>query len=295
MAFTASSRGAYSSTEAVLEIRDLLGFASSRLSVPLGESLTVFPSLLPAEELTRLMEQADEATVYARRRRRNEELLEVRKYYPGDDVRRLNWKVLAHLNELFLRVGEEVPPPESRILVVLDCTTNPLVPLRASAEYLDRLVEAAASLMAALAARKIEVMLSVPGARECRSYGEESLPRMLAALAGIWWTDAPWAPELPSRRGLYVAVFSTPGSPGLDRIMRMARDQGWGASLFLKSPEPGNPPPRTGIRDLLFVSQEPRGGAPVGSRERFALQEALARDLAAYHGTSAQVMHAAEI
>jgi hypothetical protein len=94
---------------------------------------------------------------------------------------------------------------------------------------------------------------------------------------------------------LYVAVFSTPGSPGLDRIMRMARDQGWGASLFLKSPEPGNPPPRTGILDLLFVSQEPRGGAPVGSRERFALQEALARDLAAYHGTSAQVMHAAEI
>jgi uncharacterized protein (DUF58 family) len=305
LSFTAPWRGTYAGTETVLEVRDLLGFASSRFSVALGESLTVFPSILPAEELVRLMEQADETAVYARRRRRNDELLEVRKYYPGDDVRRLNWKVFAHLNELFLRMGEEVPPPESRILVVLDCTRNPLVPSRMAAEYLDRLVEAASSLMAALAARRVEVMLSTPGVGECRSYGEESLTRMLAALAGIWWTDAPWSPELPSRRGLHVAVFSSPGSPGLERIMRLAREQGWGTSLFLKAADPGSPAPRTGFKDLVFVPP-PRGagaedkstgyrGAVLVGRELSALQEALSRDLATYYGSGPRVIHAAEI
>ena len=111
IAFAAAHRGLYASQEAILEARDVLGFTRNRLRIDLRESVTVYPSLRPADEMTLHMEQADDSALFALRRRRSEELLETRKYYPGDDVRRLNWKVFAHLNELFLRVGEEVPPP----------------------------------------------------------------------------------------------------------------------------------------------------------------------------------------
>jgi uncharacterized protein (DUF58 family) len=327
VAFTAEHRGTYASSDAVLEARDILGFTRHRLLVPLRERLTVFPRLQGDEALSPFMEQADESSADARRRRRSEELLEARKYYPGDDMRRLNWKVFAHLNELFLRIGEEVPPPESRILVVLDCTTNPLLPSAAAAGYLDTLVSSCASLMAALIDKRIEVMLSLPGVRECRAYAEESRPMLLAALADAWWTDAPWAPDLPGRKSLHVAVFSSPGSPGLRPILALVQRHGWSASLFIKRLEPTPPPQPLRLRELLFLPPRypPRYGlraervlpysadlsgdlsadlhrnlrpptVPLGKRERQALQEALSRDLAAYRGPSAGlVKHAAAI
>jgi len=295
--FSAQYRGAYASAEAVFEVRDLLGFTAHRLSVPVRETLTVFPTLSPVPEASTFMEQAEDSAVYAPRRRRSEELLEARKYYPGDDVRRLNWKVFAHLNELFLRIGEDVPPPESRILFVLDCSANPLVPRGVAADYLDRLVESCASLLVSLLGRRIDVMLSLPGVPVCRSYTEESRPAVLAALADVWWTDAEWKPELPGRRSLHVAVFSSPGSPGLERIVSRVKGLGWSMSLFIKGLEAEAPAPVRRVKELLFVPERAAARAPAaaGRRERAAFTDALAKDLAAYRGPQWKVRHAAEI
>ena len=295
--FRAKYRGVYASTEAVFEVRDLLGFTAHRLSVPLRETLTVFPDLSPVPEASTFMEQAEDSAVYAPRRRRSEELLEARKYYPGDDVRRLNWKVFAHMNELFLRIGEEVPPPESRILFVLDCTANPLVPRGVSADYLDRLVDSCASLLVSLLGRRIDVMLSLPGVPACRSYTEESRPAVLAALADAWWTHAEWKPELPGRRSLHVAIFSSPGSPGLERIVSRVKGLGWSMSLFIKGLDPETPAPIRRVKELLFVPERApmRAPAAAGRRERAAFTDALVKDLAAYRGPQWKVRHAAEI
>jgi uncharacterized protein (DUF58 family) len=297
VSFSATCRGAYASAEAVFEIRDLLGFTAHRLSVPLRETLTVFPFLSPLPDAAHFMEQSEESAIYAPRRRRSEELLEARKYYPGDDVRRLNWKVFAHVNELFLRIGEEVPPPETRILFVLDCTANPLVPRAMAADYLDRLVESCASLLVSLLGRRIDVMLSLPGVPACRSYTEESRPAVLAALADAWWTDAAWKPDLPGRRSLHVAVFSSPGSPGLERIVSRVKSLGWSMSLFIKGLDPEPPAPVRRVEELLFLPQKSAASAPptVGRRERAAFMDALARDLATYQGPVWKVRHAAEI
>lgn len=207
VAFSPLQRGVFASDAAVLEARDLLGFTSHRLAVAQQESLTVFPAVRKVDPTQLVLEQADEAALSARRRR-SEELLEARKYYPGDDVRRLNWKVYAHTDELFLRIGEEVPPPESRVLFVLDLSPNAHVPASVRADYLDRLVESCTASMVALMAKGLDVMLSLPGMRECRAYSDETV---MSALADAWWTDAPWAPDLP-RRGMHVAVWSSPGS-----------------------------------------------------------------------------------
>jgi uncharacterized protein (DUF58 family) len=304
--FTAAPRGTYASSDAVLEVRDILGFTRHRLPVPLRETLTVFPALQDSRGLSPFMEQADDASADARRRRRSEELLEARKYYPGDDMRRLNWKVFAHLNELFLRIGEEVPPPESRILVVLDCTANPLLPRPAAAGYLDTLVSSCASLMTELIDARMEVMLSLPGLRECRAYAEESRPALLAALADAWWTDAPWAPDLPGRRSLHVAVFTSPGSPGLQPILAQVHRRGWSASLFIKTPREAPPRQHWRLRDLIFLPARPGPAAPLpqdgrlaeappGKRELAALSDALSRDLATYGEPAGLVKYAAAI
>lgn len=48
---------------------------------------------------------------------RSDELYEVRQYHPGDDPRRVNWKVYAHTGEPALREGELLPPPASEYAI----------------------------------------------------------------------------------------------------------------------------------------------------------------------------------
>jgi uncharacterized protein (DUF58 family) len=297
VAFRASFRGVYESAGVQLEAHDVLGLTAHRLSYPRRDRLTVYPALRPVRELTGLVEQTDEAVVDSRRRRRSEELLEARKYYPGDDVRRLNWKVFAHMDELFLRIGEEVPPPESRILFVLDTTSNPMVPRSVLSEYLDALVQSCASVMAHLVDRGLEVSLSLPGERECRSYGEGSRAALLAALADAWWTADEWAPELPSR-AVQAVVFSSPGSPGLSRVMSTVKRRGWSASLYFQDLPPQSPGTLRRIRDFILLPREPNAAARTvfpRKRERSTFEDALARDVAHYGGAAQKVGHAAEI
>jgi uncharacterized protein (DUF58 family) len=294
--FTADHRGVYEGRGAVLEAYDILGLTAHRLRFPRKDTLTVYPPVRSARELLGLVEQTDESTVDSRRRRRSEELLEARKYYPGDDVRRLNWKVFAHMDELFLRIGEEVPPPESRILFILDTTSNPCVPRAVDSDYLDRLVESCASIMVHLAGRGLEVTLSRPGVRECRSFGEGSRPALLAVLAGAWWTTEAWAPELPAK-ALQAVVFTSPGSPGLPRIMSTVQARGWRASIFLQDLESRGTTSAPRLRDLLFIPRRPHAFPPAAiprKRESLIFADALARDMAFYSGSSQRVGHAAE-
>jgi uncharacterized protein (DUF58 family) len=295
--FRASHRGVFEGAGAVLEAHDVLGLTAHRLHVPRRDRVTVYPALRPVRELLGLVEQTDEAAADSRRRRRSEELLEARKYYPGDDVRRLNWKVFAHMDELFLRIGEEVPPPESRILFVLDTTSNPVVPRAAAADYIDALTQTCASIMTHLVSRGLEVTFSRPGQRECRSFGEGSRAALLAALADAWWTTEAWTPELPAR-ALQAVVFSSPGSPGLPHIMAVVKARGWNVSLLLQDLEPRGAEAIRRVRDLLLLPRTPgssRRRAIPRKRESTSFAEALARDMSQYRGAAQRVGHAAEI
>ena len=118
---------------------------------------------------------------------------------------------------------------------------------------------------------------------------------LLSALADAWWTDAPWTPDLPGRKSLHVAVFSSPGSTGLRPILAQVQRRGWSASLFIKALQP--PPERQSrrLRELFFLSTQPGYSADVpldrrpshalvGKREQQVLADALGRDLATYGG-----------
>ena len=92
--FRTGRRGTYRSSEAVLEIRDVLGFTANRLRPEVSETLTVNPTVKTGQSW-RILTEGDDPAATTSRRRRSEELLEVRKYYPGDDARRLNWKIFV--------------------------------------------------------------------------------------------------------------------------------------------------------------------------------------------------------
>ena len=115
------TRGRYFYKRQYLNIRDFAGFFAAAytqppcLSVPyivvqpaLSPQKTVFPDLrsrtvndLPSQE-------------------RTHELYESRPYFPGDDPRKIHWKLYAHTNTLSIKLGAFEPPPVKRLTVYIE-------------------------------------------------------------------------------------------------------------------------------------------------------------------------------
>ena len=141
-------RGKYSGPPGILSVEDVFGFALREIPLPGTEEITVFPDILDDIPALHNEVTGGEAPVVDRERIRTNEFLEVRKYIPGDDIRRLDWKLFAHANELMLRIGEEESPPESLTFLFLDTT---ICPGAASHEMLTHLADRMASLSAGVA------------------------------------------------------------------------------------------------------------------------------------------------
>lgn len=115
------TRGRYFYKRQYLNIRDFAGFFAAAytqppcLSVPyivvqpvLSPQKAVFPGLrsravndLPSQE-------------------RTQELYESRPYFPGDDPRKIHWKLYAHTNTLSIKLGAFEPPPVKRLTIYIE-------------------------------------------------------------------------------------------------------------------------------------------------------------------------------
>ena len=115
------TRGRYFYKRLYLNIRDFAGFFAAAypqppcLSVPyivvqpvIPSQKTVFPDLrsrtvndLPSQE-------------------RTSELYESRPYFPGDDPRKIHWKLYAHTNTLSIKLGAFEPPPVKRLTIYIE-------------------------------------------------------------------------------------------------------------------------------------------------------------------------------
>ena len=115
------TRGRYFYKRQYLNIRDFAGFFAAAytqppcLSVPyivvqpaLSPQKTVFPDLrsrtvndLPSQE-------------------RTHELYESRPYFPGDDPRKIHWKLYAHTDTLSIKLGAFEPPPVKRLTIYIE-------------------------------------------------------------------------------------------------------------------------------------------------------------------------------
>jgi uncharacterized protein (DUF58 family) len=275
-------RGCYQSREIHIVIGDLLGFTRLPLTLALAEKLRVYPAVqLEAARRPPSLEGGQEEN-RGSRRKRSEELLEVRKYFPGDDVRKVHWKVYAHTSQLFLRIGEEIPPPESRFLVILDSAPTPVVPGRIEADYLDALVQALAATVLEVLARGYRVYFTLCDSPQLKQFTLEKKLRLLADLAGVWWNDR-YALELPLHHPYQILLFSSPGSANLPRIMNDLQKRGGEVKLFFPDPPaPFEQPHRNWFRKLVLrpPADQSRRLAVLGSGELHSYQITLEREIA---------------
>ncbi|MFW5643406.1 MAG: DUF58 domain-containing protein [Alkalispirochaeta sp.] len=128
--------------------------------------------------------------------RRNAELIESRPYYPGDDPRHIHWGMYAHTGELYLRIGEEVPPRVGTVTIALDHTAG------ATHEILDRLIATAVGLSESIACPNRPVRLALLGPT-ARFYDDVESAR---------WEWAELAPTCP---GGEIALLPEDSATGL--------------------------------------------------------------------------------
>jgi len=203
--FPVKERGAYSSKCDKLAIFDAPGFFSLGFSIYQNVNPRLLALPHPAEEAIPLYlrsggtEERNEPHY-----RKNNELINHRPYVPGDDPRRINWKLYSHVasGELFVREGESEPPPCSRLLILIDTEADgSLYSPDEGRRAVDLLCENALAAALGFSSRGMDVLIGYTGGG-ISGGGEESAPldssQLAAALA--WPAAISWpasSGELP--------------------------------------------------------------------------------------------------
>ncbi|MBN2656961.1 MAG: DUF58 domain-containing protein [Spirochaetales bacterium] len=260
--FASVQRGVYAGAAGSLYLEDLFGIVS--LPVYRGDSVLIYVYPQPGgpererEEVIRGGEKASDELS----RLRTDELLDVRKYYPGDDARRINWKLYAATGEMFLRIGEETPPPSGEALLCLLADSAPVAAMKASSLLTDRLVDGLLSLIRRFHESKTLVRVLISG-RTPLTFDPENPDVLLKALAGVSPDQLP--PRLPDSEFLY--VIALPGAAALEFLPGRGKDE---TRVFLLSPPDGKDS-FPGLRTLLFRPID-SGENRIGIRERTRLE-----------------------
>lgn len=113
-------RGIYEVEEHCLKVRDWCGFFEYRIKGETNQVLTVYPaSLIMERGIPARRNHVPEKQAFISWQK-DRELFDSRPYYPGDDPRRINWKMLARHDEFFVKEGNSFSPSKKSALLLLD-------------------------------------------------------------------------------------------------------------------------------------------------------------------------------
>jgi len=231
------SRGLYRPVGARLVVSDALGlFRFSRPVEPPG-ALTVAPAPRQTRGTALVSHRDGEEPERSDRRLRTEELLEVRRYVPGDDVRRINWKQYARWEELFLRIGEEVPPTAKEVTLILRAVTSlqDMLPGDYALRALDRAVGLLGDLAVSFAADGLSVRHALREDAAPDTLDSSDDVGFLRALADAGWSTGRVLPG--SLRGSRCIVLALP-DPGLGSyLFELGRTAASVSLLVVEPPE----------------------------------------------------------
>ena len=209
------------------------------------------------------------------RRVRGEDRFDSRPYLPGDDPRRLHWKLFARFGDLFVRPGDLSPPPRKTVRILLD-TERPEYLRGAVKDYfLDSLVSAALGYARDLEGRGCEIRFFAPG-----------MPDAPADPAGrlYWLADLAWGDggeDLRNPGPEPLVVFGAPGASRRGGLLGARRAAGLAAALVVPQlPEPSG---RAGWVRFFLADGGPGRSGPVripdpGRYLRTAFRDALDRE-----------------
>lgn len=272
-----SRRGAYEVTHVGIVARDLLGFCERSVPLPCTGTLRVLPTAGDVMIGKLTGGAGGEIGVHSSLRRRTEELFETRRYVPGDDPRKINWNLFARWNELLVRVGEEVPPPRSRVL----CYLYTGAPKVADEMRLEHAVSVFAGICGDLASRGVAVSYGFGGVEFRGALTETDDKEFLADLAEADWDSGSLPPSEDSEGGsprMPVVLVTAAESDGADaarsRLKRGSRPVQMFEASFPYTGE-GHGGPRAWWRRLLLAPPPPEhdaaaAGGSVGSRKAAA-------------------------
>jgi uncharacterized protein (DUF58 family) len=164
---------------------------------------------------------------------RSDNLINHRPYVPGDDPRRINWKLYGHGGELFVREGEPEPPPHSGLFIFIDTQADPaLFPAEGGAAAVDTLCENALTAAGAFIDSGMDVQMGWTGETKIRGTSDKAeIAAALALPAALplarHGNKAEELPEPPGDRG--ILIFALPRiwteSPALDRFLKSAANR----------------------------------------------------------------------
>ena len=268
-------RGDYRIGPADIAYSDLFGLTRVAVAQAAGARLRVLPRLFPVglQDTPRALAPEDGA-LSALRRTPTEDYFRFRDYQPGDDTRRLHWKLSLKVGRLQVRLPESVPVTRRRVRLVLDNHAPWHLVAHAASELvlgdaLDRLVEVWLSLARALTERGENVTLVLPTGDPARPFeelacrrGSQALWRDLGARAR-WQgtTDFPGA-AAAAERNLFIAVVTA----RFESLPPLPPPQGaWLTWVFhplddaLPAPVPGTGPLGAATAADLFTLPFPPG------------------------------------
>ena len=146
--FQATLRGAYYSDYDEYAIFDILGFFRFAFRLPAENNARLLAAPFAANQSLPVSARGGETNRQdAPPTERTDILIDHRPYIPGDDPRRINWKLYSHGGELFIRQGEREPPPHSNLTILIDTQFDELYSLNAARYAVDLLCENALAII----------------------------------------------------------------------------------------------------------------------------------------------------
>ena len=115
------TRGRYFYKRLYLNIRDFAGFFAAAYTQPpcLSVPYIVVQPVLPPQKAV-FPDLRSRVVNELPSQERTHELYESRPYFPGDDPRKIHWKLYAHTNTLSIKLGAFEPPPVKRLTIYIE-------------------------------------------------------------------------------------------------------------------------------------------------------------------------------
>ncbi|MDR0410412.1 MAG: DUF58 domain-containing protein [Treponema sp.] len=177
--FTVKERGAYYRNRDAVVFSDAMGFFQLKNVLPSSPTLPLLVLPNPAEAAVSPPVRGGDTRSIGAHILKGESLVDHRPYVPGDDPRRINWKLFGHAGDLFVREEERTPPFHSSVLLFLDTRADE--PYTDSArQAVDKMCEKALFLARAWTVQGIDVHLGFTGEEAVRPEESADFAEILA-------------------------------------------------------------------------------------------------------------------
>ncbi|MDR2053068.1 MAG: DUF58 domain-containing protein [Treponema sp.] len=253
--FKVPERGAYYGPWDRFLVFDIFGFFLAALGLPQEPGVRFLSLPRPAAKAPAVefhtggVEQRSQPRFI-----RTDNLIDHRPYVPGDDPRRINWKLYGHAGDLFVREGEPEPPPHSRLTLLIDTQIDANLftagrftgkdrAAGAGRRTVDLLCENALALVLEYAERGMEIAVGYTGGKTPQTGSPAELAALLAYPAALPLNGPPLRksgvlpelPDAPEDRAVLVLAppCSEAANSALDRFLKKRGKERQTDILFL--------------------------------------------------------------